>query len=920
MVLSERFIDEGAFFELLLMSVENIHFFLQLLPCIMRVKRALPMKTQTRITLLLVVITLLFIAGFVMLGQHEARQELLLIRSKIYEKNTLFDRVLRLEQASLEMFAYDFSTRDEIVAAVTGKGSVLPSFFSAFMPSFNVSGLWLYDASFRPVYAANPAELHAFEAIAREGDIFFRLFARSYFCNFFVPTPQGLLEVRSAPVQPAADTERSSQPLGYLFVGRLWNRDYITELSLITESTLDVLPIRGEESREDTYEEKSGVIGFYRVVYGWDKRAAAQIRVRSEAPIAREMQSTSRNQLILLIVFVSAVILLLSVLLILWVNLPLRRISASLHLHDPSLIGGLVLSTTEFGNLARLVRNFFLQQEELTQEVAVRKQAEAALRVALQESQRSGAETAALLQAARAVLSYHGFAQASQSILDICMQLAGATSGFIAQIITGPDGGRFLQYGAARLPEGVSSSGGMALAGLYLESFEVRSPRCRNDILNFSGGPAAAAQHLPISNVLCAPLIIGGEVLALLALANKSGGFTDNDLRMASAFSELASVALLNSRTLESLESSEERFRSVVQTASDAIISVNSHDRIVFWNRAAENIFGYAADEVIGREAVMLLPESLRPLYRQMAEQVMPKPFDGVQSEMIGLRKDGSEFHMELSRSSWRSRYGVFYTAIVRDISGRIEMEQLLRLQEKMASLGRVTAGIAHEIRNPLTGINSYMYSLRNGIEAGIPSRQERSMLLSIADEIQGASNKIEGVIRRVMDFAKPGMPKLSLININQPIEEALKLSAATLRKSGITVKQELSEDLPLCRVDLQMIEQVMLNLITNAVQAMQGMTGEKNLELCSAASDVHIVVTVGDSGPGIPPQERTKIFDPFYTTKSDGSGIGLSLCQRIITDHLGTLRIGVSRWSGAEFRIELPTADSKTQNFKSNI
>ncbi len=451
----------------------------------------------------------------------------------------------------------------------------------------------------------------------------------------------------------------------------------------------------------------------------------------------------------------------------------------------------------------------------------------------------------------------------------------------------------------------------MPLRGLYRQSCEARAPRCCNDPLQV-GLDMPSGHPLLIQNILCAPLIIGGEVMALLALANKPGGFTDSDLRMASAFSELASVALLNSRTLESLESSEERFRSVVQTASDAIISVDARDRIVFWNRAAENVFGYTADEVIGRDAVMLLPESLRSLFIEMAEQVMPTPVEGAQSEMLGLRKDGRQFHMELSRSAWRSSDGVFYTAIVRDISGRVEMEHLLRLQEKMASLGRVTAGIAHEIRNPLSGINSYMYSLRNGIEAGIPDPQERSMLLSIADEIQGASNKIEGVIRHVMDFAKPGMPKLTLININQPIEEALKLSAATLRKSGIAVQQELSEGLPLCRADLQMIEQVMLNLITNAVQAMQAVTGEKHLELCSSARDGHIVVTVGDSGPGILPQERAKIFDPFYTTKPDGAGIGLSLCQRIIADHRGKLTIGVSRWSGAEFSIELPAGAPK--------
>jgi signal transduction histidine kinase len=313
---------------------------------------------------------------------------------------------------------------------------------------------------------------------------------------------------------------------------------------------------------------------------------------------------------------------------------------------------------------------------------------------------------------------------------------------------------------------------------------------------------------------------------------------------------------------------------------------------------------------VMGKHASMLLPEPHRSQYIPLDEQSLLQSIDVKPQEMVGLRKDGREFPMEISRSAWRSREGVFLTAIVRDISLRMELEQLMRLQEKMASLGRVAAGIAHEIRNPLTGINSYMYSLRKGIEAGVADMQERSLLLNIAGEIQGASNKIEGVIRRVMDFAKPGMPKLSLININQPIDEALKLSAATLRKNGIIVKQELAEGMQLCRADLQMIEQVMLNLITNAVQAMQAMTGEKHLELRSSSGDGHIVVTVSDSGPGIPPQERAKIFDPFYTTKSDGSGIGLSLCHRIITDHRGTLTAETSSWGGAEFRIELPVAD----------
>ncbi len=873
-----------------------------------------PMKTQTRITLLLTAITLLFVAGFVMLRQHETRRERLLIRNKIFEKNTLFDRVLRLEESSLEMFAYDFSSRDETGAIVRGgAGSEKPS-IAAFMPSFNVTGLWLCDHEGRMVYAEAPAELVAFERMLRQRTMFPRLFAMSYFCHFFVMTPQGLLEVRSAPVQPATDTERSSPPRGFLFAGRLWDSDYVQQLSIVTESRLAILPLPGIGDLKETYEEESGIISFYRVVDGWDRQPIAQIRVRSEAPVTREVQRTSRNQLILLVSFVSVVILLLSALLVLWVNLPLKRISASLHQRNPRLMGSLIHSTTEFGNLARLVLTFFTQQQELQQEIGVRKQAEEALRIALQRSERSGAETAALLKAARSVLTYHDFTEASRSILAICIELAGAGQGFIAQVSPGEGDARQLCCSASMLPEGGAQDASMPLDGLYLQAYDGRKPCYGNDMAD-PGKKGGAEPPAPLASLLCAPLIISGEVLAMLALANKPGGFADSDLRMAAAFSELAAVALLNCRSLESLETSEERFRSVVQTASDAIISVTEKEDIVFWNRAAETIFGYTPDEAIGKNSALLLPEPQRSRYVQQREQGLLPAVDAKPQEIIGLRKDGTQFHMEISRSSWRSRDGIFFTAIVRDISGRIELEQLMRLQEKMASLGRVTAGIAHEIRNPLTGINTYMYSLRKGIESGVGETQDRTALLAIAGEIQAASDKIEGVIRRVMDFAKPGMPRLADININRPLEEAVKLSAATLRKGGITLTQNLAGNLPACRADLQMIEQVMLNLITNAVQALEAAAGEKKLELRSWSTGGHILVTMADSGPGVSAAERSKIFDPFYTNKSDGSGIGLSLCQRIIADHRGTITVGASLWGGAEFRIELPAAGAQTKN-----
>jgi C4-dicarboxylate-specific signal transduction histidine kinase len=147
----------------------------------------------------------------------------------------------------------------------------------------------------------------------------------------------------------------------------------------------------------------------------------------------------------------------------------------------------------------------------------------------------------------------------------------------------------------------------------------------------------------------------------------------------------------------------------------------------------------------------------------------------------------------------------------------------------------------------------------------------------------------------------------MEIINLNDPIAEAIRMTSSTLRKREIEVHRALAPDLPTCRADSGLIEQVLVNLITNAYQAMERMEGPKHLEIASAVQDGLIVIRVSDSGPGVPPPLLGKIFDPFFTTRKDGSGIGLSFSHRIIADHGGALRVQTSKWGGAEFRIELP-------------
>ena len=858
--------------------------------------------------LLLAGVAVVFVCGFFAVRAYEQHREELTIKSNIYEKNTLFDRILRFESASLELFAYDFSNRDDvlgIVATVWGNPAVRQ--LEQSMPSFNVSALWIYDPWLKLVYMSNPIGIAGIEQFKSSGTALEELFSRSYFCHFFMDGPAGLVEFRIAPLQPSEDFLRMSPPRGFLVAARLWSDAYVHDLEVLTDCNISFDLINAEETLETSnYDLRSGTVQFSRVLYGWDKKPLRKIQVRSRIPLAREIRLAARRQLIFMMTFFGVIIAVLSALLILWINVPLKRISASLHHENGALLKDLPEAGTEFGNLARLILHFFRQREELQQEVFERSRAQEALKEALDESRRREAEAGALLAAARAVLEHHDFRNAAASILGLAIQLSGAATGFIAEVDPQL---KLLRLLCSSQPDFAEQATTMPLQGIYAEAFTRAAPCFRNKPLQ-----SLSAQHERIENIICVPLLVERTPEAMLVLANKSGGFSENDLKMAAAFSELASVALLNSRTLESLEVSEERFRSVVATAQDAIITVTHDDRIVFWNQGAERMFGYRADEVLDRRATMLLPERLRTFYETQTAVVSEEAF--VSREMIGRRRDGSEFPMELSRSSWKTKDGTFYTAIIRDISERKqseqklrESEQRMRMQDKMASLGRIAAGIAHEIRNPLTGITTHIYMLQRCADATDVSPKHRQQLQEIIEALQFASDRIESVIRRVMDFSKPSAPQLSPINLNDAIKTAIDLAATTLRKSAITLQTDLLPDLAPCLADRSLIEQALVNLLTNAAEALHTWQGRKIIALQTRMDQGSVVIVVGDSGPGIAPENMTKIFDPFFTTKSDGSGIGLSICQRIITDHRGSLSVGTSPLGGAEFIITLPVS-----------
>jgi PAS domain S-box-containing protein len=310
------------------------------------------------------------------------------------------------------------------------------------------------------------------------------------------------------------------------------------------------------------------------------------------------------------------------------------------------------------------------------------KQTAQTLQAALEESQHRQIEVSALLQSSRAILELRDFKQAARSIFDNCKRLTGAAGGYVALLSKDGKENETLVLDPGDLPCNVDPTLPTPIRGLAKEAYRTGRAVYHNDFSRSEWVGLLPNGHMQLKNVLFAPMMLDSQAVGLIGLANKPGGFTEDDALLATAFGELAAVALLNSRTLEARENSEARFRSVVQTAHDAIINVNSRGTIVFWNRAAEATFGYTAEEILGKPLTMLMPEQFHAAHlARMARHVVPgRPQTIVRkSSLVGRRKDGTEFPMELSVASWKAEEGLFFSGIIRDITERKQAEDALR-------------------------------------------------------------------------------------------------------------------------------------------------------------------------------------------------------------------------------------------------
>ena len=361
-------------------------------------------------------------------------------------------------------------------------------------------------------------------------------------------------------------------------------------------------------------------------------------------------------------------------------------------------------------------------------------------------------------------------------------------------------------------------------------------------------------------------------------------------------------------QTQEALRQSEATALAFIESAAEGILIVDEAGQIVVANGQIEAMFGYTQRELLGQPMELLLPERVRGRHvghrgSYVAEPRVRRMGRGL--DLTGRRRDGTEFPLEISLSYVRTPQGVRMMAFVTDITERLALERAARQSEKLAALGTLSAGIAHELNNPLGIINSR-------IELMLIESEDEPLSATVREDLEVIHRQVQRVARLVgglLSYARPAGSQRGPVDLNRVVNEVLLLVQKELGKKGVRVSTTLDRSLPVILGEHSALEQVLLNLVTNAQQAIEG-AGEVVIETRPATSRpgwVELVVT--DTGRGIPADQMSRIFDPYFTTKATGTGLGLSITFRIVEEHAGTIRVRSDAGRGAEFLLSFPVA-----------
>ena len=363
-------------------------------------------------------------------------------------------------------------------------------------------------------------------------------------------------------------------------------------------------------------------------------------------------------------------------------------------------------------------------------------------------------------------------------------------------------------------------------------------------------------------------------------------------------------------------QDSAARLKSILDAVPDAMIVIDERGLIESFSPSAETMFGYTTKEVIGQNVKLLMPTPYREqhdAYLQRYRTTGERRIIGIGRVVTGQRKDGSTFPMELSVGEANIGETRLFTGFVRDLTERERSERRIeQLQAelmhiaRLGELGQMGAALAHELNQPLAAVVNYLQAARRLLQAAsdVPPRVGEAM-----EKAAAQAERAGQVIRRLREFVAHGETERHEENVNALIEEAAALALVGAKSAGVTTRLLLRADLPSILVDKVQIQQVLLNLIRNALEAMEA-SDERILTVEALPEDGLMTITVADTGPGLAPDVAENLFQPFVTTKARGMGVGLSICRSIIEAHGGRIWASPRDGGGTAFAFALPIGE----------
>jgi PAS domain S-box-containing protein len=345
-----------------------------------------------------------------------------------------------------------------------------------------------------------------------------------------------------------------------------------------------------------------------------------------------------------------------------------------------------------------------------------------------------------------------------------------------------------------------------------------------------------------------------------------------------------------------------EGYKRVLETARDAVVTIDESHRIVFFNRAAEEMFGFSKAEAIGADLNLIIPPEHRARHRDYVRRYVETRagrFINHTVELEARRRSGEPFPISISFSVADEGGHLLMTAMMRDITEVKALEERALQNERLVSVGQALSYVTHEVKNPLTVIGGFARGLLR--RAGLDG-EDRNRLEIIVKEVQ----RLEGLLAEIQDFTKPLRLEKQQIDLGTLLPEIVALFRGSEACSRVDFSMEVGGGLKVS-ADADRLRQVFLNLIKNAFEAIPG-EGQVWVTAREEGGDVH--VEVRDSGEGIPQGRMEEIFQPFVTTKKGGSGLGLPLCRKIVRDHGGEITLVSRPGEGTAVRVTLPSVD----------